>query len=148
MVPGSFQPVPVPEDWKKDQGQAPELTLPKANTWDDVVIKIPSPWNVNGFEDSKGKGPDYQNFPSYPEHWDDVKMAWMKRQFTVPANWDSKRIKVHFEAVAGDAVILVNGIEVATNFDPFLPFTADVTDAVKRDAENEILVGVRGAKVV
>lgn len=140
-----FQPIALPKGWKKDQGQAPKLTEAKADKWDATPIRIPSPWNVNAFQEGQGlgKGPDYKSFPSYPESWGKAKMGWLKREFTVPAGWDGKTLKLHFEAVAGDAVVLVNGKEVARNFDPFLPFEADVTNAVDLNKPNEILVGVR-----
>lgn len=49
--------------------------------------------------------------------------------------------------VAGDCVVLVNGKEVCHNFDSHLPFDADISDYVNRDADNELLVGVRHTKL-
>lgn len=34
--------------------------------WDNVRIRIPSPWNVNGFAWNGLEGPDHRDFPSYP----------------------------------------------------------------------------------
>jgi hypothetical protein len=39
--------------------------------------------------------------------------------------------------------VLVNGREAGTHFDAYLPFELDVTDLVRRGADNELLVGVR-----
>ena len=53
-----FQPVAVPRDWKQGNGVAPILTEPREGQWEQVKIKIPSPWNVNdwggGIETGEG----------------------------------------------------------------------------------------------
>ena len=74
-------------------------------------------------------------------------MGWLKRTFNVPREWDGKRIVLHFEAVAGDCVVMVNGREVCRNFDSNLPFEADITAAVNTSGDNELLVGVRHSKL-
>ena len=74
-------------------------------------------------------------------------MGWLRRNFRIPADWEQKRILLHFEAVAGDCVIQVNGKEICRNFDAHLPFEADITAYVNREGENELLVGVRDTKL-
>ncbi len=138
-----FQPQAVPGGWKYGKGQAPELLPPKADAWESVKIKIPSPWNINDFCYRDLEGPDHRNYPSYPESWKKVQMGWLRRSVTVPANWTDKRVVLRFEAVAGQAVVLVNGKKVAENFDLFLPFEADITDVCKPGETVELLVGVR-----
>jgi len=136
-----FQGMELPRDWKRNQGVAPELPPAKADGWDDVKIKIPSPWNVNGYQ--RSDGPDHRDFPSYPDAWEKFKMAWMKKTVAVPADWQGKQLILHFEAVAGQTVVLVSGTEVASNFDLFLPFESDITEWAKPGETVEILVGVR-----
>ena len=140
-----FQPVALPNGWKRDVGAAPGLTPPAPNRWEKTALKVPSPWNVNAF--NRDDGGDFRCYPSYPKAWDTVEMGWMERSFRVPAAWRGRRLLLHFEAVAGDAVVLVNGKEVAHNFDLFLPFEADVTEAVTSGGENIIQVGVRKASL-
>ena len=71
-------------------------------------------------------------------------MGWLKRTFKVPANWSGRRVVLHFEAVAGEAQVFINGKSAGTpHFDSFLPFDFDVTDLVKGGGDNELLVGVR-----
>ena len=138
-----FQAVPVPSDYVYGKGVAPELPMPSPDAWDDVAIRIPSPWNVNEFANRNLEGPDHRNYPSYPKKWDHVKMAWMRKTVDVPADWTGKTVRLHFEAVAGYSEIYVNGQKVGENFDLFLPFEIDVTDVVKPGETAEILVGVR-----
>jgi len=138
-----FQAVALPQTYRQGGGEAPELTMPEANKWDKIQIKIPSPWNINAFANRNLEGPDHRNFPSYPKEWENVKMAWMRKNVTVPSDWAGERILLHFEAVAGQTQVLVNGKKAAENFDLFLPFDADITDLVKAGETVEILVGVR-----
>lgn len=112
--------------------------------WDAVRIRIPSPWNANSFARYDGLGPDHMDFPSYPEEWEKIDRAEMRRTVAIPREWDGRRIILHFEAVAGKAEVLVNSAKVAGNFDLFLPFEADITEVVKPGETAEILVKVAG----
>lgn len=143
----SFQPVALPSDYRQGAGKAPELPMPTEDGWSPVKIKIPSPWNINDFCYRNLEGPDHRNYPSYPESWNKVMMAWMKKTVKVPADWNGETIKLYFEAVAGDAVVYVDGKKVGENFDLFLPFSFDVTDCVTPGKDAEILVGVRSQKL-
>ncbi len=146
-----FQPVPVPAGFKRGGGTPPALQAPRADGWDAIPIRIPSPWNVNtwggGRDAGEGTGrpywPDSGYFPEYPAAWDRAEMGWLQRAFRVPERWDGRRIVLHFEAVAGECRVLVNGREAGANFDSYLPFDLDITSLVRRDADNELLVGVR-----
>lgn len=149
-----FQPVSVPQGWKRDQGEAPPLP-PPTGTWEQVPIRIPSPWNVNGHGCGRHVGagtphpywPDSVTFPSYPPHWDGVEMGWLGRSFRLPAAWRDKRVLLRFDAVAGDCQVLVNGTAAGGHFDRFLPFTLDITALVRRDGDNELAVGVRASRL-
>jgi Glycosyl hydrolases family 2, sugar binding domain/Glycosyl hydrolases family 2/Glycosyl hydrolases family 2, TIM barrel domain len=136
-----FQGVEVPNGWVSGKGIAPELTKPDDSKWDKVKIKIPSPWNANSFV--RGDGPDHNDFPSYPESWDRIRMAWMRKQVEIPSNWAGKQLILHFEAVAGFTEVYVNGKKVCENFDLFLPFETDITHYITPGQKAEILVGVR-----
>lgn len=150
-----FQPMPTPRDWKRDTGTPPELPEPLADKWEPTLIKIPSPWNVNTWGAGRNVGagtphpywPSSVYYPSYPPHWDGVEMGWLRRTFRVPAGWGDRRIVLHFEAVGGDAQVFVNGRKAGGHCDRFLPFELDVTALVKRDADNELLVGVRSMRL-
>lgn len=142
-----FQPINLPVDYKQGGGIAPDMPFPTDEGWDPVKIKIPSPWNINAFANNELQGPDHRNFPSYPNHWNEVKMAWMRKRTMIPVEWTGKRIVLHFEAVAGETQVYVNGQEVGRNFDLFLPFEIDVTPYVKPGDEMVVLVGVRSQKL-
>ena len=70
---------------------------------------------------------------------------WYRRTLTVPKGFrpgDPHRVMLHFGAVDQTARVLVNGTVVAEHTGGFLPFTADVTDAL-HEAENDLVVAVR-----
>lgn len=147
-----FQPVALPKGYTRHQGVPPELPPPSAAAWSETPIKIPSHWNVNTWgggrpghrPDNQMYWPDSVYYPSYPAEWDQAEMGWLRRSFRVPAAWAGRRIVLRFEAVSGECRVLLNGKDVGGNFDAFLPFEMDVTGHVRRDGDNELMVGIRG----
>ncbi|GAB6010684.1 glycoside hydrolase family 2 protein [Viscerimonas tarda] len=150
-----LQPVALPAGWKQGTGVPPELTKPVAGKWDPTRIKIPSAINVNdwgrGLKVGEGTNSPYAPstvyFPSYPEHWSNTRMAWLRKNISIPTSWTGKRLIVHFEAVAGECVVYLNGKEAGKNFDSHLPFEVDITDYVAATGTNELLLGVRHSKL-
>jgi beta-galactosidase len=136
-----FQPVPLPAGYDISHG-APLLPPPRTEAWSETPIRIPSPWNVNA-----GRHAHNRMFPSYPKEWESARMGWLTREFTVPDSWRGQRLLIHFEAVFGDAEIVVNGVKVGENFESSLPFEVDVTDLVRFGEPNTLLVGVRQASL-
>ena len=135
-----FQPVALPANYDIKNG-APVLSDPIPEGWSQTHIRIPSPWNVNAFSRSS------RTFPSYPAEWERARMGWLRRHFSIPANWEGKRLVLHFEAICGYVQVLVNGQLLAEHFDNSLPFEVDVTDFVKTGADNELLLGIRQASL-
>ena len=70
------------------------------------------------------------------------KALWYRRQFPVPPQWQGQRILLHFGAVDWQSTIWVNGKEVGTHKGGYDPFTLDITDALKADAAQEIIIRV------
>lgn len=142
-----FEPVALPVGFKEGFDPAPALGAVDPGGWDKTPIRIPSPWNVNSFADRNGQGGDFRCYPSYPAAWDNCKMGWLRKTFVIPAGWKGRRMQLHFEAVAGDVEVLVNGKPVGRHFGIFLPWDIDITDAVRPGSENEVCVGVRKASL-
>ena len=133
-----FMPVTFAKGFTPDEVKSPKL--PTTGSWEKTPVKVPSPWNVNGFEPDGGG--DFRSYPSYPEQWKNVKAGWLKKEMKVPAEWAGNRIVLHFEAVAGYAKVFVNGQLVGDHFDTFLPFDIDVTEQAKPGETLEVLVWV------
>ncbi|MEU3269932.1 LamG-like jellyroll fold domain-containing protein [Saccharomonospora sp. NPDC006951] len=70
---------------------------------------------------------------------------WYRRTFTVPRHWQigkNKALRINFGAVDYKAVVYVNGVEVAAHEGGYGAFSADVTDALRGNGKQEIIVGV------
>ena len=124
----------------------PGDAIPPLDAWDKTKIKIPSPWNVNGFLAGQSGG-DFRAYPSYPEEWENLSAAWMERTVSVPKEWEGKRVVLHFGAVAGDMTVYVNGKRVGEGFDIFFAQDYDLTDLIKFGEDNQILVKVIAPEV-
>lgn len=67
---------------------------------------------------------------------------WYRRQFEVPTLWAEQRVLLHFGAVDFDTTVWINGKEVGQHRGGYDPFTFEITDALKRNNLNEIVVSV------
>ena len=68
--------------------------------------------------------------------------GWYRREFAVPAEWKGRRIRLNFGGVHPSADVFLNGERVGSHSGPYVPFGFDVTDAVRRDAGNVIVVRI------
>jgi beta-galactosidase/beta-glucuronidase len=92
------------------------------------TVQIPHTWNVmKGLEDYSG-------------------LAWYEKTFTLPAQIRNKQLRLKFEAVYHDAVIYLNGTQVATHTNAgYTTFYVDATKQVKYGAPNKLVVSVSNA---
>src|SRR6266446_6095814 len=67
---------------------------------------------------------------------------WYRRMFTVPKGWAGQRVLLHFGAVDWEATVWVNGKKLGDHRGGYDPFSFDVTDALNKDGEQELIVGV------
>ena len=67
---------------------------------------------------------------------------WYRRAFSVPTEWRSQRLLIHFEAVDWEAQVWVNGRQVGEHRGGFDPFSFDITGYLVDGEEQEIVVAV------
>jgi hypothetical protein len=67
---------------------------------------------------------------------------WYRRSFTLPKAWRGQRVLLHFGAVDWDASVRVNGTEVVTHQGGYDAFSADITDQLAAEDEQEVVVRV------
>src|SRR5579871_3436977 len=67
---------------------------------------------------------------------------WYRRLFTVPREWAGRRIMLHFGAVDWEATVWLNGKKLGVHRGGYDAFHFDLTDALKADGEQELIVGV------
>ncbi|HEX3628312.1 MAG TPA: glycoside hydrolase family 2 TIM barrel-domain containing protein [Verrucomicrobiae bacterium] len=75
-------------------------------------------------------------------HFDEHSKLWYHRTFSVPASWRGKRVQLHFGAVDWHCEVWVNGHKVGQHQGGYDPFTFDVTDALRWNNAEEIVVSV------
>ena len=112
--------------------------------WDD--LPVPSSWQIHGYDH-----PIYTNViypwaqyhnvsaPYAPTNFNPV--GHYRRTFTVPENWDGKRIRLHFEGVESAYYVWVNGTYVGYSEDTFTGHEFDITKLLRK-GENNISVQV------
>lgn len=66
---------------------------------------------------------------------------YYRREFSIPDGFDKGRIMLNFGAVDYIATVKINGTEVGTHVGGYLPFSFDITDALK-DGTNVLTVEV------
>ncbi len=67
---------------------------------------------------------------------------WYRRLFTVPKEWFSQRTLLHFGAVDWEAKVWINGKEIGNHRGGYDAFAFDISDALKSEGEQELIVGV------
>jgi len=100
-------------------------TPPAANSKFDRSIVVPYPME--------------STLSKVQKHYD---YSFYRRSFTVPSNWRGQQIVLNFGAVNYQATVWVNGIKVATHTGGYLPFSADITNALRRSGRQQVVVGV------
>ena len=110
----------------KDQGLHEGWEKPGAAGFDRTIV-VPFPWEseLSGVHETKGTS----------------KIGWYRRRFTVPKEFPADhRVWLRFGAVDWRADVWVNGRKVAEHEGGYTPFEADISDALKRDGENVVVV--------
>jgi len=67
---------------------------------------------------------------------------WYRRTFTIPADWNSKHLLLHFGAVDWDTEVFVNGKSLGTHRGGYDAFDFDITGQIKGTGPQEIVVSV------
>ena len=66
--------------------------------------------------------------------------VWYRRTWEQPQLPAGQRLLLHFEAVDWRATVWVNGRQVATHEGGYTPFSADITDVLRSDGPQEVVV--------
>ena len=105
-------------------------------------IQVPGNWTMQGFGN-----PHYTNvqmpFPQPPpEVPADNPTGIYRHSFVLPADWQGRRIVLHFGGCEGVLYVHLNGNPVGLSKDARTPAEFDVTDLVQHGAPNELVVVV------
>lgn len=73
---------------------------------------------------------------------------WYEKEMFIPGEWEGKRIFVRFGCATHRAEVFVNGVKITEHEGGFLPFSADVTEVVRYNAPNTLVVKVNNELTV
>ena len=59
--------------------------------------------------------------------------VWYRKDIKIPAEWENKRIRLHFGAVDYDATVYVNGKEAGNHKGGYSSFVLDITDFLEKE---------------
>ncbi len=119
--------------------------------WDD--IEVPSSWQLKGYgipiysnvRYPHGANPPFILDNKVPETYTKFEypnpVGSYRRHFELPADWDGRRIFLHFSAVESAMYLWVNGMQVGYSEDSRLPAEFDISAYVK-PGRNTIAVEV------
>jgi hypothetical protein len=124
------RPQMVRKEWQNLNGLWDYAIRPKDDQkpkWDGkILVPFPIESALSGV--MKQVGPDNR--------------LWYRRTFDVPAGWAGQRVLLHFGAVDWDTTVFVNGKQAGEHRGGYDPISLDITDALKKDGENEVIVSV------
>lgn len=69
--------------------------------------------------------------------------GWYRKHFTLPKEFEGKRINIDFDGVYMDSYIYVNGKKVGNYPNGYLPFSFDITDYVVCDGKTDNVIAVK-----
>ncbi len=93
---------------------------------------VEAPFAANGSH-SHGYKAVGRNFP-------ERSIGWYRKTFTVPASDAGRRISIEFDGVFRDSQVWVNGFFLGRHASGYLGFRYDLTDYLRYDAENVVVV--------
>jgi len=67
---------------------------------------------------------------------------WYRRRFSIPKSWRGRQIKLNIGACDWETTVWVNGSKVGEHRGGYDPFSFDITNALKGDGEQEVVIGV------
>jgi beta-galactosidase/beta-glucuronidase len=97
---------------------------PEEVVWDRKIVVPFSP-------ETKASGVAHPGFYS---------VVWYRRTFSIEDVEHGERLMLNFEAVDYRATVWVNGAKVCEHEGGYTPFSADITSALRKDQDQEIIV--------
>jgi beta-galactosidase/beta-glucuronidase len=76
-------------------------------------------------------------------HTDFIEAMWYHRKLEVPADWENKRVLLHFGAVDYECEAFIDGVSVGRHWGGTVAFTFDITAQVTPGSTHDLVLHVR-----
>jgi len=135
------------------------LSLPCCADDSEESLSLDGTWQIIFDSNNKGRQNEWfheENFPkdeareiTVPSCWELTEedyegVAFYRRKFEVPANWEGKVVRLHFDAVNYLAEIWLNDTAIGVHEGGFTPFEFRVDDLLKIAEENTLILRIAG----
>ena len=121
--------IQVPYPWESLASWGEEAQADNANYLSKNAYLNPEEVTCGGL-DREG------NYRGEPRHT----IGWYRRVVSIPENWGNKRVILNFGAVDWEATVWINGNQIGTHENGYLPFELDITDALTPGEPTVIVV--------
>jgi len=146
--------VPIKTQWAADvDPEKPLPEYPRPQMVRDSWLNLNGLWDyaVQGRENTRPAEFDGKILVPFPiesalsgvgKKISENERFWYRRTFTIPEDWPAQKILLHFEAVDWQAQVWINGQMAGEHRGGYDPFSFDITDYIKDNAEQELVVAV------
>lgn len=104
----------------------------KDKDWNEIIV--PSVWQMQGYDHLMYRNVPMEFQPYNPPFVpDDVNpTGCYRKHFTIPKDWNKRKIFLHFDGIQSAAFVWVNGKYVGYHEDGMTPAEFDITEKVKQ----------------
>ena len=129
------------DGWKFHRGDAEGAQNPGFDDADWESVRIPHDWAITGPFAENGElwsgSHGYTNIPGRTGALPWTGIGWYRRTFTVP---EDKAVSLTFDGAMSNATVYVNGKEVGSWPNGYVPVSLDITDAVVPGGVNTLAI--------
>jgi len=128
---------------KEVEKKESKVLAPPLNCIPRKVISLNGTWEIakGGKTPPKG-GWKTINIPTFISSFEYPYSVWFRKRFSISSIPPDDNVFIRFYGVKFHCIIYVNGHKVGEHWDGFSPFMVNITNVVKYDSENELLVFV------
>ena len=125
--------VSLDQDWAFFQGDAPGAENPGFDTAGWRKLDVPHDWSIEGKFD--------KNAPTTGAGgWLPSGVAWYRKEITLPADIQGKRVWVEFDGVMANSDVWINGHLLGHRPNGYASFRHDLTENLKPGSNNLLVV--------
>ena len=109
----------------------------------DWAVSLPKDLRANTFAGARANTPFSRFMTEKRSNIDTFySIGWYRKQFSMPSEWEGKRVFIEFEGVFRDATVWINGSYMDRHTSGYTSFVIELTDHLYSDIDNSIAVRV------